>query len=305
MTAKNPPERPAGGQPERISRTVFMDEQCLVPELRMIGWTLYPEADAQGLANHRHEDAHEICYLVDGQTTWWVDDEIIEVEPGDLYLTWPGEWHGGIDGAMHPCELYWAQIVLPPAGRTLDLGARESRQLHEAFDALAYRRCAGSPSLRGHFQRILQEHHEPGPMSPAIVRACLRLLCFDVLRDFERGRAPASGQRQIPPRIHETIQWFRRHLGDPISISDAADRAGLSSSHFRTEFRQATGFSPLDYLTQLRLREAKQLLANSTKPVTDIAFELGFTSSQYFSTVFRKYTGLTPSQFRRRRAPKA
>ena len=56
--------------------------------------------------------------------------------------------------------------------------------------------------------------------------------------------------------------------------------------------------TPNDYLQRLRLESARSLLAETSRSVTDIAFEVGFNSSQYFSTVFLQYTGLTPSGFR-------
>ena len=60
--------------------------------------------------------------------------------------------------------------------------------------------------------------------------------------------------------------------------------------------------TPNDYLQRLRLDRAREWLAEEGRSVTDIAFAAGFSSSQYFSHVFRKYTGLTPSRFRARAA---
>ena len=60
-----------------------------------------------------------------------------------------------------------------------------------------------------------------------------------------------------------------------------------------------SGLTPNDYLLKLRIDEAKRRLCHGAdQSVTDLAFDLGFSSSQYFSTVFKKFTGLTPSQYR-------
>ena len=60
--------------------------------------------------------------------------------------------------------------------------------------------------------------------------------------------------------------------------------------------------TPNDYLRRMRLEAARELLANTSRPVTEIAFKVGFNSSQYFSTVFLQYTGVTPTGFRSREA---
>lgn len=67
-------------------------------------------------------------------------------------------------------------------------------------------------------------------------------------------------------------------------------------------FKDTTGMTPNDYLQRLRVERAKSALATTPQSVTDIALGCGFSSSQYFSTVFRKYTGSTPSEFRLRKA---
>jgi AraC family L-rhamnose operon regulatory protein RhaS len=78
-------------------------------------------------------------------------------------------------------------------------------------------------------------------------------------------------------------------------------RAGLSASHFAEVFRRETGRTPLEYLTSARIEEAtRRLLERPEASVTRIASELGFSSSQYFSTVFRRHVGCTPGEWRRR-----
>lgn len=298
------PHQPAG-EPRPaaagIPREEFLLDACAIPEMRHVGWTQYPEADTEGLAGHVHQDAYEICYMVRGTATWWVGREILEVEPGSIFVTWPGELHGGLDGAMHPCELFWVQLAFPAKGRCLDLSEAETRCLRERFEGLPRRLCAGEEAICGHYRRVLAELRRPTPLAPAAIRASLRLLCLDVLRAFDRQPSGGQGQRTWSPRIAEAIGWFHRQMQHAISVEEAADAVGLKPSYFREAFRRETGFSPLEFLTRLRIREAKRRLVETGESITDIAFELGFSSSQYFSTVFRKHTGLAPSVFRERR----
>ena len=92
------------------------------------------------------------------------------------------------------------------------------------------------------------------------------------------------------------------HLRDEVSIDDLVSRSRLSPARFYQAFKERTGTNPKDHLLRLRLEEAVRLLRNQPdRSVIDIAHELGFSSSQYFATVFRRYLGTTPSRLRGQR----
>jgi AraC-like DNA-binding protein len=74
-------------------------------------------------------------------------------------------------------------------------------------------------------------------------------------------------------------------------------------SFFHEKFLKEVRLTPAEYLTRLRMKKAKQLLKISKKSITEIAFDLGFSSSQYFATVFKKVTGITPRFYRKQVAP--
>jgi AraC-like DNA-binding protein len=74
---------------------------------------------------------------------------------------------------------------------------------------------------------------------------------------------------------------------------------GLGTTAFSDKVKNYTGFSPLNYLINIRISEAIRLLKKADVNVTDIALDTGFYSSQHFSTTFKKLTGYTPSQFRK------
>ncbi|MFA7370281.1 MAG: helix-turn-helix transcriptional regulator, partial [Kiritimatiellales bacterium] len=75
--------------------------------------------------------------------------------------------------------------------------------------------------------------------------------------------------------------------------------SGLSRSEFFRKFKDETGTGPNQYLLWRRLEAAKDLLTNNELSITETAHRLGFSSSQYFATVFRRHTGLPPNSFRR------
>ena len=75
-------------------------------------------------------------------------------------------------------------------------------------------------------------------------------------------------------------------------------RLNISYSWFRKTFKKYTGYSPAKYFQELKLRKAKQILINTSYPVKEICFMIGYTSTEHFSNLFKKNTGLTPLEYR-------
>jgi AraC-like DNA-binding protein len=97
--------------------------------------------------------------------------------------------------------------------------------------------------------------------------------------------------------------WAARRVideryADPLVVEDVARAAALSLYHFIREFRRAFGCTPGRYLRERRLTRARQLLAVSDLPVTEICFAVGFESLGSFCTLFRKSEGATPAAYR-------
>ena len=98
--------------------------------------------------------------------------------------------------------------------------------------------------------------------------------------------------------IKKAIQFISQNFSDNISLSDVADHVHLNPAYFSTIFKQSTGSSFKEYLNMVRIEESKRLLANTDYSVIDISVATGFEDQSYFSKVFKKYTGLTPKQYR-------
>jgi transcriptional regulator GlxA family with amidase domain len=109
---------------------------------------------------------------------------------------------------------------------------------------------------------------------------------------------------KAPPRTLRNLcqvrDLMRDCLEEELTLADLSQEANLSAWHFLRAFRQAFGETPHAFLTRLRLERAKELLTISSRPVTEICFDVGFTSLGSFSALFRRQVGLSPAQFRRR-----
>ena len=101
-------------------------------------------------------------------------------------------------------------------------------------------------------------------------------------------------------RYSGLLEYLQTHLKTPLSVMEMAQLAGMGKELFVKKFRLDTGCSPKRFFHWLRIRVAEQQLLRSERSVKEVAEELGFCNEFYFSRFFKKYTGVSPTQFRRR-----
>ena len=99
-------------------------------------------------------------------------------------------------------------------------------------------------------------------------------------------------------RAVEAAHWIEANAGEPISLEDAAGVAGLSAFHFLRLFAKVLGLTPHQYLVRTRLKRAAALLAEESRPITDIALDVGFNDLSNFVRSFGLAAGISPSRFR-------
>ena len=103
----------------------------------------------------------------------------------------------------------------------------------------------------------------------------------------------------ISPNIQRTLDIIDANITVEISLQMLADSAGLSCSQFKQNFKKELGVSPRNYINNRKVEYGKALLLEG-KSVTEVAMALNFSSSNYFSSVFKKYTLCTPSEYVRK-----
>ena len=100
--------------------------------------------------------------------------------------------------------------------------------------------------------------------------------------------------------LRQTLGYINENFHrSNLKIAEIATVVGISSYYFSRLFRQSTGLSPHEYLTQRRLEVAKQLLKKTNLPIVEISAEVGFNSQSHFITLFRKQVGTTPLKYRK------
>jgi AraC family transcriptional regulator, L-rhamnose operon regulatory protein RhaS len=283
-------------------RETYEGPTQLLSELEIFGWLRFHTTLPGALKPDRHAGAFEIHYMVRGHLRWWVEQEQHEFSTGRVFVIPPGELHGGEEGSLQPCEHYWLRIGFPEKGALPSLTSADTNALREAYDHLNYRTFNTSPEVKEFFERLLEEHrHGQTAHALPMARAMLHALLITILRDHDRHREAARQKPMVTWRVRRALEWLEQQLyQSEVRLDSVAANVGLSPAGLRARFKAETGYTLREYLIHHRIQEARRRLAETQDDITSIAHELGFSSSQYFATVFRRETGTAPGEYRQK-----
>jgi AraC family transcriptional regulator len=148
---------------------------------------------------------------------------------------------------------------------------------------------------------VLSHEAAAGDASSSLfAEQALDLLCAQLVRAHSGSAAPSPPARKglADWQVKRVTDYMTDFLDTEIRLDDLAALVDLSRFHFVTAFRLATGQTPHEWLTALRIAQSKRLLADRTTPITTIALAVGYQTPSSFASTFRKVTGSTPSAFR-------
>jgi AraC-like DNA-binding protein len=116
--------------------------------------------------------------------------------------------------------------------------------------------------------------------------------------DHLRQRSFQNGERAEPAEIWKARKFIHEHLGEKISLTDVGQSVHVSPNYLSEKFKQVTGVNFVEYVAHARTEKARDLLRNSTRRISEIAFAVGFQSLSQFNRVFRKLCGESPRAYR-------
>lgn len=125
-------------------------------------------------------------------------------------------------------------------------------------------------------------------------------LMFNMILDFTSRVSQHKLPEHITPEVHKCIQFIEANLNRPLSMADVVEFSHKSKSYITAIFKAETGATIGEYITISKIREAQSLLKYSNKSLSEISSYLGFSSQSYFQNIFKKYSGVTPYNYRRK-----
>jgi AraC family L-rhamnose operon transcriptional activator RhaR/AraC family L-rhamnose operon regulatory protein RhaS len=247
---------------------------------------------------HRH-DFTELVIVYGGAGTHVTPSGERLLDPGDFFVISPGDEHGyeRNRGLRYVNVLFDLPSLLGGSGRAG--GLVDGLKLLPG-GVVEYRRLSayGTREALSMVTRIDRElfRKERGYELAALASFLL------LLATLERSNARGAGRGEsTQARVRALAERIEGNSSLPLSASEMAEEARTSVRNFRREFKLATGESPVAFVNRRRVEEARALLRGTDKTVTQIAFLVGFEDSAYFTRVFKRVEGVSPSDYRARR----
>ncbi len=259
-------------------------EHCRVDGLREIGlMNIHQQPTQEKL--HAHTGAVELLIVVQGYRHIDVLDVPYDV-PHLHVLVLPPDYEHHMSGnqSAHGV-LYWVQIEAdgksPLSRHALALADHGAQVL--TIDEQTATLCSN----------IFNEVASDDDLAPELAVSQLIQLLILLRRTPRQQQTP-----ELPTDIVHIIDHVQTHISDNLTPTHLAGLIGISTSSLNKRFRKHLGCSPQAWIQDERIRSAAQQLYHTQQSILTIALDLGFSSSQYFATVFKKYMRVSPQQYR-------
>lgn len=268
-------------------------------EVNAFGYCHFEKAVHTGDAMGSHSGA-EVVLILQGEACWECgDDTILRATGGQAIFLPACVRHKVADGVYPPCQTLWIAFNSEPkAGQQTLLSDEDEVQFYRALPSVPIVRDIPSASIAQalEFARMLQN---PSARSGSrLIMSELRSRLYSLVVELWRICEESDRQSSQSQLVREAATMLRKNIGGNINVSEIADMLGYSRGHLHATFRKEMGMSPTDYQRRIRLKLCCDRLIRSEDSITAIAYDLGFSSSQHLSRVFRTYLGITPSAYR-------
>lgn len=252
-------------------------------------------------------DSFEMVYVKSGTGVFEFGRSNIEVGPNDLVVIRPHASHRFLSDDRNTCEL-----VLVYFSFADNFGSTVESQSAKEF--LGYvNKEDGEPAISVKVRqkndiitcmnRIIEEQADNGEdLSEEMQRLLMQelfILVSRVLKTEYQNTISRAGGQKVKELIKISENYIRNNYERELDLSTIAGKVFLSPSYFIRVFREETGLSPINYLLKVRIENAKEMLKTTNMKVRDIATAVGFSNQQRFNEMFRKFTSMTPLEFRR------
>jgi AraC-like DNA-binding protein len=236
-----------------------------------------------------HFPGHEVILCLRGSGFVRIHGTTHSVSAGEM--VWinchhPHE-HGAI--ATDPWEVLWVRMEGPRLEQMCAILSLETEPIFRGVDV-----HEATVIYREIFRLMELGAEESAPLLHAALAQLIALVF--------RTRHGQHAQNPVPAPLRKAIERMKLFYFEPLTVADLSAHVGMSTSHFARTFKNTFGTSPIDWLRQERISQAKRRLGDTTDPIQQIAELVGYRDRFFFSKDFKRMTGYTPREFRRREA---
>ncbi|MBQ8297820.1 MAG: helix-turn-helix domain-containing protein [Ruminococcus sp.] len=233
---------------------------------------------------------YQLLYIASGKAHFYFGGKENIITEGNMILYRPDEPQRYLYYASDKTEVYWVHFTGCDADTIL--------RYYELPDSENVFYTGTSPDYQWLFRQMIQELQLCRANYEELLSLLLRHIFLMINRYLKEGRKMGSG---IQNEIERAAHYFNENYSSQINIEDYAKSRHMSACWFIRSFRQILKVTPMQYILSLRMANAQSLLENTEYNITEIAEAVGYDNPLYFSRLFRKHVGVSPSAYRKSR----
>lgn len=228
--------------------------------------------------------------IVKGKGKFTINGTSHPAEPGKLFFFTPDMTVSRSTDPEHTLEYYFLRFQYAECYQE-----KEQWQygLERPFPLQGMYTVQNPPQLIYLLEQLVLLWKRRGQITAMRRRLLIQELMLAILLDFRSQNITGDTNAAID-KTQDYISW---HYREPLTLEQLAQMAGLSVSHYSRLFKKSTGYSPIDYLTHIRVDRAKELLVLSGYRLKSIADSVGYADEFYFSRIFKKIEGISPRDY--------
>lgn len=249
---------------------------------------------------HYHSNIVEIHCIIKGKRDIQLqkNGKIIQYNAigNQMLISFPFELHGDGNQLQSPVEAYGLQVNVSNPYDMLGLNREYSYALSKSLLELKHHHLSFGQT---HIAQMRSAFNFFSDMTPESIRIGTQFLtCFLFNLQFLMP-VTESMEMSIDPQIRAVEEFLQKNICENLRLSDLAEVSGYSLSHFKMKFKKEIGITPAEYLMMRKIEHAKKKLEETDMKITELAHSMGFSSSNYFDTVFKKLMACTPKEYRK------
>jgi AraC-like DNA-binding protein len=241
-----------------------------------------------------HKNTLEILYFVKGNQIYNINDIDYLISSGEVLVIFPSEKHSSGKFPFDKSLMYYFHIDIDNyENNIIGYAPEEEKFILGSINKINKRIFKGNNNLKYLLDKIISTYNFKCQYKKTLLRNYISLFLINILECSKR-----SDDFSRFANINNVLKYIDSHIEDSIKIENLSKVANLSVSRFKTCFREQVGLPPREYILRQKIEKAKELISLKKHSITDIAYILSFSSSQYFSTVFKKFTFYSPKDFK-------
>ena len=247
----------------------------------------------ESFSRTREVFSYEVDVITKGTAKLTIDQTPTILTAGSVSFRKPGQWNKQDLSSPYECYAFYFHLKKKDSREIISNQTKYGHILQNVPDFLPAENCA---EINKTIASLYNHYFFNSEYDRLLLQAYSLLLVAQIYRASINEQKQSASQHH--PAVRKAIAYIQTHLESPLTIEEISLASGISTKYFQQIFKSSTGKTPSHFIMEQKLNRAKDRLLFTDLSIGDIAYQCGFSSHAYFTSVFKQFFQQTPQEFR-------